>query len=137
MTAVSLVRLRVKKSANGYERRSSAAGQVQLQVAGVTGDGGKGGFMPIWELKPTDKESAQWRASRYTDKIIVRAASPDKAREFATSRLHKMSKPISGADTPHSPWNQPDLVACRLLKDSRYDEDGPDEILEPKELNDI
>ena len=107
-------------------------GVTQQQVAGVMDDGGKGGFMPIWELKPTDEKSEQWRASRYTDTIIVRAASPDKARELATSKLHQAARRRFRADTPHSPWNQADLVVCKPLKDSRYDEYGPDEILEPQ-----
>ena len=90
--------------------------------------------MAIWELLPTDKESPHWRHSRYKERIVVRAPSEDKARELVTPKLYDAAKTIPGGDTPENPWRRSDLVVCKLLKDSRYDEDGPDEILEPKEL---
>ena len=88
--------------------------------------------MPIWELAPTDKSSGDWRASRYKGRVVVRAFSEDQARNLVSSKLHDASKKIPGGDTPLNPWRQSDLVVCKILKDSDYDENGPDEILDPK-----
>ena len=88
--------------------------------------------MPIWELRPIDHDSADWRASKYKGRVVIRAPSEDRARDLAGSRFHDMSRRIPGGDTPLSPWRQPDLVACTRLNDSGYDESGPEEILDPK-----
>lgn len=87
--------------------------------------------MPIWELRPTDKESDHWRASKYRGRVVVRAPSEDKARDLASSKFHDMSKRVLGGDTPLNPWRQSDLIACQRLMNSAYDESGPDEVLEP------
>jgi len=78
--------------------------------------------MPIWELTPTDKESDHWRASQYKRRVVVRAPTEDKARRMASSRFHDMSMKVPEADTPLNPWKLPDLVACKPLKNSRYDD---------------
>ena len=62
---------------------------------------------------------------------MVRAPNEDKARDLASSKFHDMSRLIPSGDTPLNPWRQPGLVVCRRLKNSTYDENGPDEILEP------
>jgi hypothetical protein len=85
--------------------------------------------MAIWELVPIDQGSKQWSASLYKGRIVVRAATAHKARELVK---HSASKESFGEKTPLNPWMQPDLVSCKRLKDSDYDEGGPDEILEPK-----
>jgi len=86
--------------------------------------------MPIWELKPTDKNSGCWRASSYKGRVVVRTANESKARDFATSKFHIAPRRVAG-DTPVNPWIQSDLVTCRPLDDSPYDDNGPDETLEP------
>ncbi len=88
--------------------------------------------MPIWELIPTDQKSDHWRASNYRGRVVVRAASEDKARDLATSKFHVASRRVPDGDTPLSPWRQSDLVACKRLNDSAYNETGPEEVLEPK-----
>jgi hypothetical protein len=87
--------------------------------------------MPIWELISTDQKSDQWRASKYRGRVVVRALNEDKARDLASSKFHDASRGVPGGDTPLSPWRQPALVVCRCLKNSAYDKNGPDEILEP------
>jgi hypothetical protein len=90
--------------------------------------------MAIWEPAPTDKESGDWRASRYKGRVVVRASSEDRARNLVSSKLHDAQKKVPGGDTTLNPWRQSDLVVCKILKDSDHDENGPDEILEPKDF---
>jgi hypothetical protein len=91
----------------------------------------EGDIMPIWELSPTDQKSDDWRSSKHRERVVVRAPTVDKARDLVSSKFHDMSKRAPGGDTPLNPWRQPDLVTCKRLNDSAYDENGPDEILEP------
>jgi hypothetical protein len=90
--------------------------------------------MAIWELIPTDETSEDWRASQYKGRIVVRASSEDKARDVVSLKFHDASKRTPRGDTPLNPWRQSGLVVCKPLRDSGYDENGPDEILEPKDL---
>jgi hypothetical protein len=91
--------------------------------------------MPIWELLPTDKESDDWELSYKKQRVVVRAPSEDKARNLVAQKLARASKNTLGPRaTLREPWKQHDLVLCNMRKDSGYNENGPDEILDPREI---
>lgn len=85
--------------------------------------------MPIWKLSPTDKKSDHWRASTYKGDVIVRGVSEGEARAKVTSEFRIATKKVHGGNTLFSPWDQPDLVSCKCLENSNYEEKGPVAIL--------
>jgi hypothetical protein len=87
--------------------------------------------MPIWKLEPQNPDSPHWQASTYQGPVIVRAASEQEARHLAMQRFAKAGQ--RAEDTLLDPWGQEPLVFCTRLHDTRYDEDGKDEVLEPQE----
>ena len=89
--------------------------------------------MPIWKLTPiVDETSDRWKGSEYKSKVIIRASSEKEARTIATQRYDHMQDIIPRGLTPWGgPWNDPNIVSCQRLEDSRYEEKGPAAILCP------
>jgi hypothetical protein len=91
----------------------------------------------IYKLTPTEKESEHWRATTYKGPVIIRATNED-SRKIAELEFFKVTKRTSvHGDTLLSPWLQPDLVKCERLENSDYAENGPAEVLFPKEKTNL
>jgi hypothetical protein len=88
--------------------------------------------MLIWELAPTDPSDSRWVASKHKGLAIIRAATAERARQIAKSAFDMGSDRVSGV-VPGSAWGCGDMVRCRRLEHSDYDENGPEAILNPAE----
>jgi hypothetical protein len=89
--------------------------------------------MPIWKIEPIDPDDESWALFRYCGAVIVRAEDEAAARRVAAMGLTPMM--VLGAIptyTSSSPWQDEHLSTCRQIENSKYDEDGKDELLEPK-----
>lgn len=89
--------------------------------------------MKVWELLPIDPTSEHWSASTVNGRIVVRAATGDRAREIAVSALGIATQVIPGTEPKFTPWGYQDLTECRELTDGSFDVDGDEAILDPSE----
>jgi hypothetical protein len=87
--------------------------------------------MPLWKLQPLDLSDPNWEASSHRAVVIVRAPDEETARAEAqrTFGVKTGFRPGKGGKAP--PWTRPSLVAAERVRDERYEEEGPTEVLEP------
>ena len=87
--------------------------------------------MAIWKLTPIDLKDPNWQASSHRAMAIVRAEKEQVAREAAQAAFGIKTgfKPGHGITAP--PWLRDATVKAEKLHDSRYDPEGPTEVLEP------
>ncbi len=87
--------------------------------------------MPVYSLNPMDLTYKGWEGCRHRGTCIVRADTPVKAREIAKRAFWK------GTDLPGIavPWTQDTLVKVTLHINHDFQEDGPEEILDPPHYN--
>lgn len=92
----------------------------------------KGENMPVYKLEPTSEDSADWQLSEYKGPVIVRAQNQESARKKAVDEFGTLGEEELGKNVPTDPWLQDNLVICKQLDNSEYEEEGPEEILSPK-----
>jgi hypothetical protein len=85
----------------------------------------------IWKLTPLDPKDPNWEASSHRAIAIVRAPNEGRAREAAQAAFGVKTLFKPGHGTPAPPWLRDTLVKAEKLRDTRYDSDGPTELLEP------
>lgn len=64
-------------------------------------------------LRPLDPHHPGWKDSTYSGTCLVYAASEQEARALAGAAY--AVKPIDGGETVENPWDDPDLVTCKLM----------------------
>jgi hypothetical protein len=87
--------------------------------------------MPLWELTPVDLLDPNWEASSHRGRVIVRAVNEDAARDKAERAFGVKTRFKPGAGVRSPPWKRPALVKAEVIRDERYEEKGPAEILFP------
>lgn len=87
--------------------------------------------MPIWELTPVDPLDPNWEASSHQGRVVVRALSEQAARDAAEKAFGVKTRFPPGAGVKAPPWRRPALVRAEIIRDERYDEAGPAEVLFP------
>ncbi len=97
--------------------------------------------MAIWKLEAKNLTDHNWKARRfgeivvgmkYEGVVIVWAPNYKEALREAHLKLKKMVGLESRyEDTSNPRWECPRLVVCTRLEKSKYDEDGPTQILFP------
>lgn len=87
--------------------------------------------MPLWELIPVDLLDPNWEASSHQGRVVVRALNEDAARNEAEKAFGVKTRFKPGAGVKSPPWKRPALVKAEIIRDERYDEKGPAEILFP------
>lgn len=87
--------------------------------------------MPIWELTPVDPLDPNWEASSHQGRVVVRALSEQAARDAAEKAFGVKTRFPPGAGVKAPPWRRPALVRAEIIRDQRYDEAGPAEVLFP------
>jgi hypothetical protein len=88
--------------------------------------------MVIWKLTPVDLDDPNWEASSHRGPVLVRAVNEQKARALAADAFDVKSGFRPGKGVRFPPWTRPALVSAVRAHDTRFDEDGPSEVLEPK-----
>jgi hypothetical protein len=87
--------------------------------------------MPLWKLHPVDLEDLSWKASSHRGLVIVRARDEQHAREVAQKAFGvKAGFPLEGGIIV-PPWLRPDRVTAEILKDPRFEAEGPEAVLVP------
>lgn len=92
--------------------------------------------LAIWRLEPIDLSDHNWRASGHREAVIVRADDEQRARDLATFAFGKAAEKQGIQETPVVPWHYDQNVSCTELKESEFDADGPDSILDPPGYDD-
>lgn len=93
--------------------------------------------MPLWKLHPIDLSDPNWEMSSHRDVVVVRAADEERARDVAQQAFGvKRGFPLKGGVTA-PPWKRPQLVSAELIKDSRWEDEGPDAVLMPSFAADL
>jgi len=87
--------------------------------------------MPIWTLNPTNTAHPYWRTSRYRQRIVVRAATADRARGIAATEFESDPDGTKENVDALSPWLTRSLVKVERLEAGKYAEDGREGIVEP------
>lgn len=87
--------------------------------------------MPLWELIPVDLLDPNWEASSHQGRVVVRALDEDAARDEAEKAFGVKTRFKPGAGMKAPPWKRPALVKAEIIRDERYEEKGPTEILFP------
>lgn len=64
-------------------------------------------------LRPLDPYHPGWKDSTYSGTCLVYAASEEEARALAWAAY--VAKPIDGGEPVENPWDDPDLVTCKLM----------------------
>jgi hypothetical protein len=93
--------------------------------------------MPIWRLEPRDLTDPNWAASSHRETAIVRASSEAGARETAEKAFGVKTRFVPGKGTHVPPWRRSELVDAKIIENTVYTEEGPDEILEPSFARDL
>ncbi len=97
--------------------------------------------MPLWKLHPVDLEDPSWQASSHRGLVIVRAPDEERAREAAQRAFGvKTGFPLRGGTRGGiiaPPWTRPNLVSAEMIKDPRFEAEGPDAVLVPSFEKDI
>jgi hypothetical protein len=87
--------------------------------------------MPLWKLHPVDLADPCWKASAHRGLVIVRARDEQHAREAAQKAFGvKAGFPLEGGIIA-PPWLRPDRVTAEIIKDLRFDAEGPEAVLVP------
>jgi len=87
--------------------------------------------MPIWELTPVDPLDPNWEASSHQGRVVVRAPGEDAARDAAEKAFGLKTRFPPGGGIKAPPWKRPALVRAAIIRDERYEEAGPTEVLFP------
>lgn len=88
--------------------------------------------MKTWKLAPVEPEAPNWRGSTWTETVIIRADSEDRARQMANLAFGKAVERRSVADnTFHLPWGNPAWASCEPITSDEYPAEGPEAILSP------
>jgi hypothetical protein len=87
--------------------------------------------MPIWKIEPLDSQNECWIYFYCRKPVIVRAHNEQAARTVAEVRLAALFGPPPEIYHGTSPWQDDSLSSCRQDEDSKYREEGPEELLEP------
>jgi hypothetical protein len=87
--------------------------------------------MALWRLKPIDLADPNWEASTYRGIAIVRARNEDAARKAAQDAFGVKTRFPTRGGLAAPPWKRPGLVAIEIAEDTRYDPEGPTEVLYP------
>jgi hypothetical protein len=95
------------------------------------GLGGAELAMPLWRLQPLDLTDPSWEASSHRGPVIVRATDERAAREEAQRAFGVKTRFAPGEGVKAPPWKRASLVSAERVKDERYEEEGPTEVLEP------
>lgn len=87
--------------------------------------------IPIWKLSPIDVLDPNWEASSHRGSVIVRAPDEAAARVTAAEAFDVATRfpPESGVRVP--PWSRANLVKAEQIIDTRYDPQGPVQVLDP------
>jgi len=87
--------------------------------------------MAIWALTPVDLTDPNWEASSHRGRVLVRAPNRQKARAIAARAFGVKTgfRPRQGPRFP--PWNRAALVTVERVYDSRFEERGATEVLDP------
>lgn len=88
----------------------------------------------IWRLVPIDLKSQNWKASAFMGELIVRASDESEARQIASLEFFIAGARKLGQNVAVSPWKDPTMVSCTRASDSVYVTEGPDAILQRKEI---
>ncbi len=88
--------------------------------------------MAIWHLTPIDLDDPSWEASSHRGAAIVRAENEDAAREIAQRAFGVKTgfRPQHRIIAP--PWKRSKLVRAEHVRDPRFKEEGPAEVLSPR-----
>jgi hypothetical protein len=87
--------------------------------------------MPLWRLQPLDLGDPNWEASAHRGLVVVRAPDEEAAREAAQHAFGVKTRFSPGAGVTAPPWKRASLVSAERIRDQRYHEEGPAEVLEP------
>jgi hypothetical protein len=87
--------------------------------------------MPLWKLQPLDLSDPNWEASSHREVVIVRAPDEESARDEAQRAFGAKTRFSPGAGVKTPPWKRASLVSAERVRDERYEEEGPTEVLEP------
>lgn len=87
--------------------------------------------MKIWELLPMNRDNPNWEASTYSDRVVIRAPSAERARDIAQNTFTNTTLHVPGTDARLTPWVHHDLVVCRELMGSEFAAEGDEAVLDP------
>ena len=87
--------------------------------------------MPLWKLQSLDPSDPNWEASSHRGVVIVRAPDEEAARDEAQRAFGIKTRFGPGAGVKTPPWKRASLVSAERVRDERYEEEGPTEVLEP------
>ncbi|UCH73629.1 MAG: hypothetical protein JSU82_15005 [Rhodospirillales bacterium] len=87
--------------------------------------------MHIWELTPVDPLDPDWEASSHQGRVVVRANSEEDARDAAEKAFGLKTRFPPGGGVKAPPWKRPALVRADIIRDARFEEAGPVEVLFP------
>ena len=87
--------------------------------------------MPLWKLQPLDLSDPNWEASSHRGVVIVRAPDEETARDEAERAFGVKTRFAPGEGLKAPPWKRDSLVSAERVRDQRYEEEGPAEVLEP------
>jgi hypothetical protein len=82
-------------------------------------------------LVPVDTSDPNWEASSHRGRVVVRALNEARARDEAEKAFGVKTRFKPGAGVTAPPWKRPALVTAGIIRDERYEEEGPTEILFP------
>jgi len=87
--------------------------------------------MVIWHLTPIDLDDPSWEASSHRGAAVVRAENEDAAREIAQRAFGVKTgfRPQRRVIAP--PWKSSKLVRAEHVRDPRFKEEGPAEVVSP------
>lgn len=86
--------------------------------------------MAVWSLTPVDLADPNWEASSHRGPVIVRAPNARQARATA-ARSFSVKTGFRAKGMRFPPWRRAALVTVARVHDSRFDEEGATEVLEP------
>lgn len=87
--------------------------------------------MAVWRLSPVDLTDPDWEASSHRGVSIVRAPDEKGARDAAEKAFGVKTRFQPGRGVKAPPWKRPSLVKAERINNTRYEPDGPTEVLEP------
>ena len=87
--------------------------------------------MSIWIIEALDPDDDCWKGFSHTGPVKVRASDDQGARNVAEVKFGPKFGPPPGEFHGNSPWQNHSHSSCNRLKNSGYEEDGDDELLEP------
>jgi len=74
--------------------------------------------MPVYKLTPIDLNHPSWKSNKLVKYCIVRARTPEKARDAAAAEFKTAAEQeYIGQPIPLSPWQDPEIVECVEMHD--------------------